>query len=226
MNGSGMNGAASIVIPITEREGLEVQVNTYKGHIKNVLVSAAPTDPAVPLYDVPAGDYTPGNYLRAVAGATGLTPVTVGTLNAIAQEFDAQTAIEADAEEKGNGYTPILGAHISIGDRINIGLKYEFSKTLSASAGYFFEIDDPSNVKEDAILSPLDVAILDLAGPAAQMSWDTRDDVLLPKKGNHTFLAVNTALEPLGSETELFEIQAQSIYQVPLRGQNPNDFGR
>jgi outer membrane protein insertion porin family len=91
-----------------------------------------------------------------------------------------------------------------------VGFKYEFSKTLSASAGYFFEIDDPSNVKEDAILSPLDVAILNLAGPSAQITWDTRDDVLLPKKGNNTFLAVNTALKPLGSETELFELQAQS----------------
>jgi long-subunit fatty acid transport protein len=109
--------------------------NTYEGHIKDVLVSAAPTDPLLqdpplPLYDVPAGDYTPGNYLRAVAGATGLPAPTVAVLNGTADLLDAQTGIEADAEEKGNGYTPILGANISIGDRVDIGLKYEFKTKL------------------------------------------------------------------------------------------------
>ncbi|MCP4398346.1 MAG: outer membrane protein assembly factor BamA [bacterium] len=92
----------------------------------------------------------------------------------------------------------------------HLGFKYEFSEALSASAGYLFEIDNPSDVKEDAILSPLDVETLNLAGPTAQITRDTRDDILLPKKGNSTFLAANTALESLGSETELFELRVQS----------------
>ena len=37
--------------------------NTYKGHIHDVQIDASPTDPPVPVYDVPAGSYTPGDYL-------------------------------------------------------------------------------------------------------------------------------------------------------------------
>ena len=98
----------------------------------------------------------------------------------------------------------------------HLGLKYDFSENLSAILGAFFEYDDPSNVKDDAILSPLDGSALDLAGPFAQIRWDTRDDVLLPTKGNSSFLAVNSAQESFGSEAELLEIRAQSKWFFPL----------
>jgi long-chain fatty acid transport protein len=105
--------------------------NTYKGYIHDVQIQASPTDPPAPLYDIPAGSYTPGDYLRAVSGAAGLPPVQVATLNAYADVFDAATAdVEVDAEETGAGFTPILGANISIGENLNIGLKYEFKTTL------------------------------------------------------------------------------------------------
>jgi long-subunit fatty acid transport protein len=105
--------------------------NTYKGHIRNVQIEASPTDPPAPLYDVPAGSYKPGDYLRAVAGAYGLPGIQVATLNGYADAFDAATAdAEVDAEETGSGFTPILGANISIGENLNIGLKYEFNTKL------------------------------------------------------------------------------------------------
>jgi long-chain fatty acid transport protein len=105
--------------------------NTYKGYIRNVQIQASPTDPPAPLYDVPAGSYTPGDYLRAVSGAYGLPADQVATLNAYAGAFDAATAdVEVDAEETGAGFTPILGANISIGENLNIGLKYEFQTKL------------------------------------------------------------------------------------------------
>ncbi len=105
--------------------------NTYKGYIHDVQIQASPTDPPAPLYDVPAGSYTPGDYLRAVSGAAGLPPSQVATLNAYADIFDEATAdVEVDAEETGAGFTPILGANISIGENLNIGLKYEFKTTL------------------------------------------------------------------------------------------------
>ncbi len=105
--------------------------NTYSGYVKDVTIDADPAD-ANPVYNIPAaGTYTPGDYMRAVAGATGMPAGTILVLNGYAAAFDAQTAdIEADAEEKGSGYTPILGANVALGDKLNIGLKYEFKTTL------------------------------------------------------------------------------------------------
>jgi len=109
-----------------------VAKNTYKGHIHDVQINASPTEPPAPLYDVPAGSYKPGDYLRAVAGAYGLPAIQVATLNGYAAAFDAATAdVEVDAEETGTGFTPILGANIAIGDKLNIGLKYEFKTKLN-----------------------------------------------------------------------------------------------
>lgn len=101
--------------------------NTYVGHINDVEVQAAPTTPPVPLYDVPAGSYTAGDYLRAVSGAAGVPPQQVALLQGTAASLDALTADqEVDAEESGTGFTPILGVNIAPNDKLNIGLKYEF----------------------------------------------------------------------------------------------------
>ena len=105
--------------------------NTYVGSIRNVQIIASPVAPGVPLYNVPAGSYTPGGYLRAVAGADGLPAIQVATLNDYADALDAATDVVVDAEESGTGFAPILGANISIGENLNIGLKYEFSTRLN-----------------------------------------------------------------------------------------------
>jgi long-chain fatty acid transport protein len=106
--------------------------NTYKGHIYDVQIAASPTDPPVPLYDVPTGNYTPGDYLRAVGTATGLAGTPYQTsLNGAAAYMDAMTGdLDVDAEEKGSGFAPILGVNLSIGENLNIGLKYEFKTKL------------------------------------------------------------------------------------------------
>jgi len=105
--------------------------NTYKGHIHNVQIDASPTEPPAPLYDVPAGSYTPGDYLRAISGAAGLPAAQVQMLQGYASAMDVAYAdVEVQAEETGGGFTPILGANISIGENLNIGLKYEFITKL------------------------------------------------------------------------------------------------
>ncbi len=106
--------------------------NTYKGHINDIQIQASPTNPPpAPLYDVPAGSYTPGDYLRSVSGAYGLPAETVAALNGYAGVLDAATSnVEVDAEETGMGFTPVLGANISLGEKLNIGLKYEFKTKL------------------------------------------------------------------------------------------------
>ncbi|MBN1158416.1 MAG: outer membrane protein transport protein [Bacteroidales bacterium] len=105
--------------------------NTYKGHIQDVMISADPAD-ADPLYNLPAaGDYAPGDYLRAAAQVYGLPGVYVNLLNTQAAGLDVLTAdTEVDVEETGTGFTPVLGANISLGDMVNIGLKYEFKTKL------------------------------------------------------------------------------------------------
>jgi long-chain fatty acid transport protein len=110
--------------------------NTYEGHIYDIAISASPTQPpSSQLYTIPAMPCKPGDYLRAVAGAYGLPAATKATLEGTASYLDLQTADrEVDAEETGNGFTPILGANISLGNKLNIGLKYEFKTKLDLTA--------------------------------------------------------------------------------------------
>jgi long-subunit fatty acid transport protein len=105
--------------------------NTYKGHIHNVEIQAAPTTPPIALYDVPAGSYKPGDYLRAVSGAAGLPQIAIDGLTQNAALLDFATAdVEVDAEETGHGITPILGLNITLSENLNIGLKYEFKTKI------------------------------------------------------------------------------------------------
>jgi long-chain fatty acid transport protein len=94
--------------------------NTYSGYIRDITITAAPLNPAL------AGTFAPGDYIRTVGGAVGVD------LSAQAGFLDAQTADrEVETEEKGNGFTPILGANLSfLENKLNIGLKYEFKTTL------------------------------------------------------------------------------------------------
>ena len=132
--------------------------NTYKGHIKDVMITAAPYDPPAL---VPSGEYTPGNYLRTVATATG------APLESVADMMDAQTAdIEADAEEKGNGFTPILGANVSLGDRLNIGLKYEFKTKMDLTTTVVYpstEPKPPTEISAKSLANNLHARHADLA---------------------------------------------------------------
>ncbi len=106
--------------------------NTYKGHIRDVEIGVAPTvAPVQGLYDIPAGSYVPGDYLRAVAGAYGVPGPVAAQLNGTAAYLDGVTGDrEVDVEETGNGFAPILGVNLSLGDKLNIGMKYEFKTKL------------------------------------------------------------------------------------------------
>ncbi|MCP4399371.1 MAG: outer membrane protein assembly factor BamA, partial [bacterium] len=90
-----------------------------------------------------------------------------------------------------------------------LGLRYNFHKSVSMSGSYFFEMDEPSNVKENAILSDLDTELLNVAGLTLQTAWDTRNNLLVPTEGGYAQLALQTALEGAGSETEFLETSAR-----------------
>ena len=125
--------------------------NTYSGYIRDITITAAPLNPAL------HGTYAPGDYLRAVGGAVGVD------LSAQAGYLDSQTADrEVEAEEKGSGFTPILGANLSFLDnKLNVGLKYEFKTKLELNTdiidgkdgGGLFVEDDTIHSDMPAMLS-------------------------------------------------------------------------
>ena len=94
--------------------------NTYEGYIRDIMIVAEPLNPAL------GGTVTPGNYLRTIGTTFGMD------LTATAAMLDAQTTDkEVDVEEKGSGFTPFVGAHLSLlDDKLSIGLKYELKTKL------------------------------------------------------------------------------------------------
>ncbi len=108
--------------------------NTYEGHIKDFQISVEPNPEGntEDLYEVTAGNYTPGDYLRGVAAASGgSASIYQPMIYGFSGMLDAATADrEVDAEETGMGFAPILGLNISPSDKLNIGLKYEFKTKL------------------------------------------------------------------------------------------------
>lgn len=132
--------------------------NTYEGHIRDVSISAAPAEAGntAGLYDLPVGDYTPGNYLRGVADATGVTGVPEAMLLGTAAVLDAATAdVEVDAEEQGMGFAPILGFNISPSDKLNIGLKYEFKTKMDLETKVNDDKGGPLFINDSTVHSDL-----------------------------------------------------------------------
>ena len=99
---------------------------------------------------------------------------------------------------------------------VRLGVTYDFLKAFSMSATYFFEIDDPSNVAEDVVLSSLDTEILNIAGFVVRTSWDSRNNLLLPTKGGDLQLSMRTAVEALGSQTEFVELSGRFSWYIPV----------
>lgn len=89
--------------------------------------------------------------VQNLLGAAGLTPTQIGgidlqtaqaTLSAAAPVFAGKSAAMAanatatadkdvDAEQTGTGYTPIIGANFTFGEKLNVGLRYEFRTKLT-----------------------------------------------------------------------------------------------
>ena len=97
-----------------------------------------------------------------------------------------------------------------------IAINYDIRESLSLSGGFFFERNDPVNVKMDAILSDSDLYVRNIAGLRLSASWDTRDDLLLPTKGGSTQLTSRFALDALGSEFDFFEVGAKQSWFFPV----------
>ena len=66
---------------------------------------------------------------QATLGAAA--PVFAGKSAAMAANATATADKEVDAIQTGTGYTPIIGANLTFGDKLNIGIKYEFRTKLT-----------------------------------------------------------------------------------------------
>jgi len=105
---------------------------------------AGGTPAATPLTALPATTQT---QIATLLGAAGIstTGMNIGTaaatLTAVAPQFATKASamsanatatqdLSVDAEESGNGFTPILSANYSPSDKINISLRYEFQTKL------------------------------------------------------------------------------------------------
>ncbi|MCF8381101.1 MAG: hypothetical protein K9H49_16125 [Bacteroidales bacterium] len=72
--------------------------------------------------------------LMDIATISGTITAATPTLNATIAKYSATSTLlndkEADVEQTASGITPIVGANISLGDNLNIGIKYEFATEL------------------------------------------------------------------------------------------------
>ncbi len=109
--GAQLNAAyeLSSVISVSAGVRMVLAKNTYKGHIKDVMIN--PQHPAL---------NPSGGMMRAETFFASANPPK-------APLFSDQ---EVDAEQKGTGYTPIIGANLTFGEKLNIGIKYEFKTKL------------------------------------------------------------------------------------------------
>ena len=106
--------------------------NTYTGYIRNTMVTVG-ANTTVPGLSLLTGQFTPGDYLRAVA-ATPYAATSAATLNGTAAYLDGATAVEADVEETGSGITPIISVNIAPSEKLNVAIKYEMQTKLELTS--------------------------------------------------------------------------------------------
>jgi len=103
--------------------------------------------------------------------------------------------------------------------RKDLGASILFSKQLtdylSATAGYGYRLTDVSDV--DPIIAIEDVpSDYDYASVKAQTTYDTRNDLFFPTRGQRSFLSVEYADKFLGSEITLTRLTGGLRFFVPL----------
>jgi long-chain fatty acid transport protein len=91
------------------------------------------------------GSQYPGDYLRLVSSQISpIDPATGALLDATADQLDVQTkGAVVIAEQKGSGFTPIIGVNVNLLDMVNIAAKYEHHTKI--------EMTNETNEGEDAL---------------------------------------------------------------------------
>ncbi|GAK50728.1 hypothetical protein U14_01961 [Candidatus Moduliflexus flocculans] len=95
-------------------------------------------------------------------------------------------------------------------------LSYDIKQEMSLTGGIFFEQNDPTEIKEDAMLSELDKERSNTAGLAMRAAIDTRDDLIFTRKGAYMQIGAKSAFNALGGENEFWELNGNASWFLPL----------
>lgn len=111
--GAQLNAAYELspMISVSAGARMVLAKNKYKGHIKSIMIN-----PQHPLINPTGGMMLASTFFTAAGNA----PYAALTSDQ-----------EVDAKQTGTGYTPILGANLTFGEKLNIGIKYEFKTKLT-----------------------------------------------------------------------------------------------
>lgn len=127
--------------------------NTYEGSMTDITVDAP---------DAYGGTQAPGDYATTLSAI--VTPISApggAMLDEAAAGLYAQTADQfLETTQKGNGFTPIIGVNINLGERINIGARYEHHTKIELTN------DTPQDIEpeENAMFPDGEVSRSDLPG--------------------------------------------------------------
>jgi long-chain fatty acid transport protein len=112
--------------------------NNYQGHISDIMLN-----PIIPGIN-PNGD---------MISAYGLftNPALASTPYAAFASFVADKDI--DVTEKGSSFCPIIGANISLLDKINVGIKYEFKTNLEVTQNINSGVEIAHAFEQDSVVS-------------------------------------------------------------------------
>jgi len=102
--------ALSDMISVSAGARMILAKNTYQGHIKDVMIN-----PQHPVLN-PSGGLMSANAFFTAAGNAAYAAATSDQ--------------EVDSKQTGTGYTPILGVNLTLSEKLNIGLRYEFNTKL------------------------------------------------------------------------------------------------
>ncbi len=131
--GTQLNASYAINDMISVAAGVRMiyAVNNYNGHIKSIMINPNMTGhPLFPLMNSYKGEIVPASQFgvdlgNAIRTAYGTTTANAGdTLAASTQNM------LVDAKQTGMGWTPIIGANLTFGEKLNVGLRYEFKTKL------------------------------------------------------------------------------------------------
>ena len=99
-------------------------------------------------------------------------------------------------------------------------LSYDVQQEISVTGGMFFEQNEPTEVKEDAMLSERDSERSNTAGLMMRAAVDTRDDLIFTTKGAYAQIGVKSAFDALGGENELWELHGSASWFLSLWGKS------
>ena len=190
--GAQINGSYAIndMISLSLGARMIIAKNTYSGYLKNIMIN-------------PGGG--PMTLANPFFTGIGNTPLANKTAN-----------INVDAEQKGTAFTPIVGTNLTFGEKLNIGIKYEFQTNLTLTNS---TKEDGTGLYSDGLKSRSDIpAIL-----AFGIGYKALEKMRI-SAGLHYYFDKNATMEyykknTLGVVEKLKKTIDGNLYEIALGGE-------